>query len=191
MCFNQSRLTLEHRYPSQFYFYCRVLSVFDSFPVAFRQDLLVHEAHRHPYMERLSTMYMLKLRFPDFDTRAGSYWRLLFVLTLMPWMRQYRSAQPLDFLEHEMVEAEIEMEAAMDTETEKSVRRRENLRRLSHLQERRQSLRQLEIGREQYLEIENSALRHRVAQLKQRLRQVEGSTSLNMDSILELEAEED
>lgn len=63
----------------------------DSFPLIFQKDLLAHEAHRHPYVERLGVMYMLKLRYDDdFGTRAGSYWRLLFVYALLPWMRKYR-----------------------------------------------------------------------------------------------------
>merc|ERR1712226_1501254 len=63
----------------------------DNFPRAFRQDLVLAEAHRHPYMERLGTMYMMKLRYQDqFSTPAGATWRLLFVMALMPWLRKYR-----------------------------------------------------------------------------------------------------
>ena len=58
--------------------------VFDSYPMIFRKDLLVHEAHRHPYIERLGVMYMLKLRYGSaFMNRAGTSWRILFVLALM------------------------------------------------------------------------------------------------------------
>jgi len=63
----------------------------DDFPIQFRKDLLLHDAHRHPYMERLGVMYMLKLRYgDDFATRAGSAWRLIFVMALMPWLRRFR-----------------------------------------------------------------------------------------------------
>ena len=63
----------------------------DTLPVSFRKDLLLHEAHRHPYLERLGCMYMMKLYHgPDFGSRAGSAWRLLFVIALMPWLRKYR-----------------------------------------------------------------------------------------------------
>jgi len=63
----------------------------DAYPRAFNRDLLVHEAHRHPYAERLSVMYMLKLRFKkQFGNRAGGCWRLLFVSALMPWIVRYR-----------------------------------------------------------------------------------------------------
>ena len=63
----------------------------DDYPIHFRRDLLIHEAHRHPYMERLGVMYMLKLRHGDnFSTRAGSAWRLIFCMALMPWLRRFR-----------------------------------------------------------------------------------------------------
>jgi len=52
--------------------------------------------HRHPYMERWAFLYMLKLRYGKrFGTRAGAVWRILYVLSLMPWMRKYRvNARP-------------------------------------------------------------------------------------------------
>jgi len=63
----------------------------DSFPLLFRQSILAMEAHRHPYIERLGVMYMMKLRHGNrFGSQAGSTWRLLFVFALMPWLRKYR-----------------------------------------------------------------------------------------------------
>mmetsp|Transcript_12769 Transcript_12769/g.23139 ORF Transcript_12769/g.23139 Transcript_12769/m.23139 type:complete len:211 (-) Transcript_12769:11-643(-) len=63
----------------------------DRFPVIFKKDLLMHEAHRHPYLERIGVMYMLKLRHGDgFGTAAGTSWRLLFSFALFPWLRKYR-----------------------------------------------------------------------------------------------------
>eukprot|EP00547_Thalassionema_nitzschioides_P007157 CAMPEP_0194219644 /NCGR_PEP_ID=MMETSP0156-20130528/26442_1 /TAXON_ID=33649 /ORGANISM="Thalassionema nitzschioides, Strain L26-B" /LENGTH=1198 /DNA_ID=CAMNT_0038949395 /DNA_START=72 /DNA_END=3668 /DNA_ORIENTATION=- len=63
----------------------------DSYPKAFRQDILLAEAHHHPYLERLGLMYMMKLRYGSkFSTTAGATWRLLFVTALMPWLRKHR-----------------------------------------------------------------------------------------------------
>jgi len=63
----------------------------DSYPTIFVKDMLAHDAHRHPFLELLGSMYMLKLRYGErFGTRAGSCWRLIFVSALMPWMSKYR-----------------------------------------------------------------------------------------------------
>ena len=65
----------------------------DRYPDIFRQDILSHEAHLHPYIERLGKMYLMKLRHgPAFATKPGSCWRVLFVVALMPWMRTFRMA---------------------------------------------------------------------------------------------------
>ena len=65
--------------------------VIDASPFIFRKDLLQHEAHRHPYLERIGVMYMMKLRYGDrFGNEAGTAWRLLFVYALLPWLRKYR-----------------------------------------------------------------------------------------------------
>jgi hypothetical protein len=63
---------------------------FDYVPVDFVKDILVHEAHRHPYFERLLAMYMMKLKSDKFCSDAGACWRQLFVLTLMPWFMKLR-----------------------------------------------------------------------------------------------------
>jgi len=63
----------------------------DGLPNQFRKDMLLHDAHRHPYIESLGKTYLLKLRYGDkFGTRAGGAWRLIFCLALMPWLRRYR-----------------------------------------------------------------------------------------------------
>ena len=66
---------------------------FDIVPTNFVKDILVHEAHRHPFMERLLAMYMMKLKNNKFCSDAGACWRQLFVVTLMPWMRKLRVFQ--------------------------------------------------------------------------------------------------
>lgn len=73
---------------------------FDYVPLNYRKDILVHEAHRHPFIERLGAMYLMRLRHKNFGSDAGGCWRQLFVLTLMPWMVKYRVS-----LEQRSVEA--------------------------------------------------------------------------------------
>jgi hypothetical protein len=65
--------------------------VLDSSPAYFLKDILAHEAHRHPYIERLGVMYLMKLRHgAKFAKTSGTCWRMLFVFALMPWLRKYR-----------------------------------------------------------------------------------------------------
>lgn len=52
---------------------------------------VVHEAHGHPYLDRIGTIYLMRLSHGDqFISNAGSAWRRLFVLALMPWLHKYR-----------------------------------------------------------------------------------------------------
>ena len=63
----------------------------DGIELCFRKDLLLHEAHRHAYIERFGLLCLLKLKCGDtFGRRANSNWRVLFVMALMPWLRKYR-----------------------------------------------------------------------------------------------------
>eukprot|EP00977_Amphora_coffeiformis_P018300 scaffold6378_cov176-Amphora_coffeaeformis.AAC.11 len=60
-------------------------------PTIHMRDIMMHDAHRHPYIEALGTIYLMKLRYGrSFCSNAGSSWRLLFVYSLMPWMQKYR-----------------------------------------------------------------------------------------------------
>eukprot|EP00547_Thalassionema_nitzschioides_P005901 CAMPEP_0194201652 /NCGR_PEP_ID=MMETSP0156-20130528/1868_1 /TAXON_ID=33649 /ORGANISM="Thalassionema nitzschioides, Strain L26-B" /LENGTH=943 /DNA_ID=CAMNT_0038926899 /DNA_START=232 /DNA_END=3060 /DNA_ORIENTATION=+ len=63
----------------------------DTYANAFGCDMLIHEAHRHPFLERLGVFYLLKIANGDaFISRPGSCWRLIFSLALLPWLKRYR-----------------------------------------------------------------------------------------------------
>jgi hypothetical protein len=64
---------------------------FDTAPTSYRKDILIHELHRHPFMLRLGSMYLMKLAHGEaFSCPAGACWRNLFIVALMPWMKHCR-----------------------------------------------------------------------------------------------------
>ena len=55
----------------------------DSAPTMHTRAILIQEAHRHPYLEALGSFYLTKLRYGNkYCTRAGSAWRLIFVVSV-------------------------------------------------------------------------------------------------------------
>ena len=87
----------------------------DSVSVAFEKDLLIHEAHRHMLIERFGLLCLLKLYAGSgFATRAGSAWRLLFVLITMPWLQKYRVDRNTIALEEEIEQLQDDMEEETD-----------------------------------------------------------------------------
>ena len=75
-------------------------SIPDGTPDAFLRDLIIREAHRHPYIETSGKIFLMKLRYRErFINRAGYWYRLLFALTLLPWLRKYRVMARPELLE--------------------------------------------------------------------------------------------
>ena len=73
----------------------------------FRKEVLVHEAHSHPYIDRLCGIYLRRLRDgPLFGSRVGQVWRSAFVIGLCPWLIKYRVNSP-ESIAHAKTEREI------------------------------------------------------------------------------------
>lgn len=63
----------------------------EQYNIWFNVAVLSVEAHRHPYLETLGVMYLMKLKHTNsFNTCVGIKWRTIFVTALMPWIRKYR-----------------------------------------------------------------------------------------------------
>ena len=43
----------------------------DNYPTIYMKDILTNEAHRHPYIELLGVMYLMKLRYGDIPLVKG------------------------------------------------------------------------------------------------------------------------
>lgn len=64
---------------------------FEGYNRWFVADLLAVEAHRHPYIETLGKLYLMKLKHDNnFMNSTGGKWRELFVVAMMPWLHKYR-----------------------------------------------------------------------------------------------------
>jgi len=78
---------------------------FDPMPHTFIKDILLHDAHRHPYISLLGTLYLSKLKYgTKFINQPGSAWRLLFVFALFPWVSKYRILGKEELKEEELKE---------------------------------------------------------------------------------------
>jgi hypothetical protein len=93
---------------------------FDYVSLYYVKEILVHEAHRHPYIERLGAMYLMRLRHKSFGSDAGGCWRQLFVLTLMPWLMKHRvfhEQRCSDSVKDQFLEAKLKLEEEEDVVT--------------------------------------------------------------------------
>ena len=60
-------------------------------------ELRCTDAHRHPWIERLGVIYLMKLKHgKEFANRAGLAWRMIFVFALMPYLKGRRIAGILE-----------------------------------------------------------------------------------------------
>lgn len=83
----------------------------DNYPIVHMKDVLTHEAHRHPYIEQLGVIYLMKLRYTKhFGKRAGTCWRMIFVYALFPWLHKYRIMARYDTATSNTNEATQEIE---------------------------------------------------------------------------------
>jgi predicted nucleotidyltransferase len=72
---------------------------FDKIAINFRKDIIVHEAHRHPFLDRIGGMYLMRHAYgKEFGSNAGARWRQLFCVALMPWYKKFRSLRNLELV---------------------------------------------------------------------------------------------
>ena len=150
----------------------------DGYALAFRKDLLLHDAHRHPLIERFGQICLLKLRCgPRFATRAGSAWRLLFVMSLFPWLRRYRVTSSVEEDIDEII-AEIELELAEEKDQARCESLQNDLASAMEMKRDLQRKQQAAMEPRKSLEEENETLRRRVEELERRLNSVERRLSI-------------
>lgn len=81
---------------------------FDKIAINFRKDILVTEAHRHPYLDRIGGLYLMRHAYGhNFGSNAGARWRQLFCVALMPWLKKYRSLRNLERVLEEKAAASL------------------------------------------------------------------------------------
>lgn len=139
----------------------------DSVSIAFEKDLLIHEAHRHMFIERFGLLCLIKLHAGDkFANRAGSAWRLLFVLITMPWLRKYRVDRNTIALEEEIEQIQDDMEGETDV-----WRRTEQMLKLKELQSEKamMNVEKESLDEASALRKRNEYLEEKVKLLQQRL----------------------
>eukprot|EP00547_Thalassionema_nitzschioides_P006700 CAMPEP_0194218658 /NCGR_PEP_ID=MMETSP0156-20130528/24313_1 /TAXON_ID=33649 /ORGANISM="Thalassionema nitzschioides, Strain L26-B" /LENGTH=1129 /DNA_ID=CAMNT_0038948105 /DNA_START=84 /DNA_END=3473 /DNA_ORIENTATION=- len=119
---------------------------FDTVPHKFVTEILVHDAHRHPYIERMGAMYLMRYKYGEnFSSDAGAAWRRIFISTLFPWVLKYK----------EHVEENIEDDQLLKKE-EESAKRREAKAKLdvfrsslfTKVEEHEEELHKMEEGQE-------------------------------------------
>lgn len=87
----------------------------DGSVVAFRQDILMQDAHRHVLIELFGDLCLMKLRSgSSFALQPGSAWRLLYVLTVMPWLRKYHVTDPDTDVDETIAKMEEEIDDEQD-----------------------------------------------------------------------------
>ena len=144
----------------------------DAYPVAFRKNILQIESTRHPYIERVGQLFLLKLiHGKGFISRAGATWRLLFVLTLMPWVRKWRInvSKDADLTDSEDFTLDSDDDGGNGGNTSIASRRpRNNYKKTKHL-EKIESREQLLDEEVQLLREKNRKLKKKLAQYKSKL----------------------
>jgi hypothetical protein len=136
----------------------------DSVSISFEKDILIHEAHRHYFIERFGLLCLIKLYAGDkFATRGGSAWRLLFVLITMPWLQKYR----VDRNTVDMDEKIAQIQEDMDDESD-IWQRTEQMLQIKALQSEKMIL---TTGKSAAEEV--AALRKRNAYLEEKVKELE------------------
>lgn len=153
----------------------------DNQPTAHFKDILSKDAHRHPYIERLGLLYLLKIRLGSrFGNRAGATWRILFASALMPWLRdayrvnsvgkmhKYQDLSQLSSQFLKMNKLQLEVEGLRKERTKQKALEEANAK-LTKGASKLEGQRLSEVMARLALETENSKLRAEVARISEEL----------------------